>query len=34
VDGSNFRDAEQILEALEERLIAILRVAADESTFD
>lgn len=31
VDGSNFRDAEQILEALEERLIAILRVAADES---
>jgi hypothetical protein len=31
VDGGNFRDAEQILEALEERLIAILRVAADES---
>ena len=31
VDGSNFRDAEQILEALEERLISILRVAANES---
>lgn len=31
VDSSNFRDAEQILEALEDRLIAILRVAADES---
>jgi cobalamin biosynthesis Mg chelatase CobN len=31
VDAGNFRDAEQILEALEERLIAILRVAADES---
>jgi hypothetical protein len=31
VDGGNFRDSEQILEALEERLIAILRVAADES---
>jgi phage-related minor tail protein len=28
---NNFRDAEQILEALEERLLAILRVAADES---
>jgi hypothetical protein len=31
VDTGNFRDAEQILEALEERLIAILRVAAEES---
>lgn len=31
VDGNNFRDSEQVLEALEERLIAILRVAADES---
>lgn len=31
VDATNFRDAEQILEALEERLLAILRVAADES---
>ena len=31
VDAVNFRDSEQILEALEERLLAILRVAADES---
>lgn len=31
VDPGNFRDSEQILEALEERLIAILRVAADET---
>jgi hypothetical protein len=31
VDGNNFRDSEQVLEALEERLIAIVRVAADES---
>jgi len=31
VDASNFRDSEQILSALEERLIAIMRVAADES---
>ena len=31
VDAVNFRDSEQILEALEERLIAILRVAAEES---
>ena len=31
MDASNFRDAEQILSALEERLIAILRVAAEES---
>jgi hypothetical protein len=31
VDPGNFRDSEQILEALEERLISILRVAADES---
>jgi len=31
VDGNNFRDSEQILEALEERLIAILRVAVEES---
>lgn len=31
VDPGNFRDSEQILEALEERLIAILRVAAEES---
>ena len=31
VDASRFRDSEQVLEALEERLIAILRVAADES---
>jgi len=30
VDAGNFRDAEQILEALEERLISILRVAAEE----
>src|SRR6185503_8081245 len=32
VDTGNFRDAEQVLGALEEKLIAILRVAADEST--
>lgn len=31
VDAGNFQDAEQVLGALEERLIAILRVAADES---
>jgi hypothetical protein len=31
-DSSNFRDAEQTLTALEERLIAILKVASDEST--
>jgi hypothetical protein len=31
VDTSNFRDAEQILSALEDRFISILRVAADES---
>jgi hypothetical protein len=31
VDTGNFRDAEQVLGALEEKLIAILRVAADES---
>lgn len=31
VNTGNFRDAEQILSALEERLIAILRVAAEES---
>jgi hypothetical protein len=31
VDTGNFRDAEQVLVALEEKLIAILRVAADES---
>jgi hypothetical protein len=31
VDPTNFRDSEQILGALEERLIAILRVAAEES---
>ena len=32
VDSSNFREAEQILNALEEKLIAILKVASDEST--
>jgi len=32
VDASNFREAEQTLTALEERLIAILKVASDEST--
>jgi hypothetical protein len=31
VDASNFRDSEQILSALEERLISILRVAAVEN---
>ena len=31
VDPGNFRDSEQILAALEERLIAILRIAADET---
>lgn len=31
VDTKNFRDAEQVMSALEERLIAILRVAADEA---
>ena len=31
VDTRNFRDAEQVLGALEEKLIAILRVAADEN---
>ena len=31
VDAGSFRDSEQILSALENRLIAILRVAADES---
>ncbi|HSG69973.1 MAG TPA: hypothetical protein VLA12_06130 [Planctomycetaceae bacterium] len=31
VDTRNFRDAEQTLTALEDRLISILRVAADES---
>jgi hypothetical protein len=31
VNGSNFRDSEQTLAALEERLIAILRVAVDET---
>jgi hypothetical protein len=31
VDASNFRDSEQILSALEERLISILRVAAEEN---
>ena len=32
IDVSNFREAEQALAALEERLIAILKVASDEST--
>lgn len=32
VDVSNFRESEETLSALEERLIAILRVATDEST--
>jgi hypothetical protein len=32
IDISNFREAEQALSALEERLIAILKVASDEST--
>lgn len=32
VDTSNFREAEQALTALEERLIAILKVASDEAT--
>ncbi len=32
VDTSNFREAEQTLTALEERLIAILKVASDEAT--
>ncbi len=31
VDTGNFRDAEQVLGALEEKLIALLRVAADEN---
>jgi hypothetical protein len=31
VDATNFRDSEQILGALEDRLIAILRVAAEDS---
>jgi hypothetical protein len=31
VETRNFRDAEQVLGALEEKLIAILRVAAEES---
>ena len=31
VDASNFRDSEQILSALEDRLISILRVAAEEN---
>jgi RNAse (barnase) inhibitor barstar len=31
LDAGNFRDAEQILSALEDRLVAILRVAAEES---
>ena len=31
VDAKNFRDAEQVLGALEERLMAILRVAAEET---
>ena len=31
VDAANFRDSEQILAALEDRLIAILRVAVEES---
>jgi hypothetical protein len=32
VDSSDFREAEQTLNALEEKLIAILKVASDEST--
>src|SRR5262245_46279167 len=32
IDPSGFRDAEQRLNALEERLIAILKIAADENT--
>jgi hypothetical protein len=32
VDASMFRDAEQILAALEERLIAIFKIAAEENT--
>jgi len=32
IDTANFREAEQALSALEERLIAILKVASDEST--
>jgi len=32
VDSSNFREAEQTLNALEEKLIAILKVASEEST--
>jgi hypothetical protein len=32
VDTANFREAEQTLTALEERLIAILKVASEEST--
>jgi len=32
IDTTNFREAEQALSALEERLIAILKVASDEST--
>jgi len=32
VDTTNFREAEQTLSALEERLIAILKVASDEAT--
>jgi hypothetical protein len=31
LDAGNFRDAEQVLSALEEKLIAILRVAAEEN---
>jgi hypothetical protein len=31
IDTKNFRDAEQVMSALEEKLIAILRVAADEA---
>jgi len=31
LDGNNFRDSEQTLAALEERLISILRIAVDES---
>ena len=32
VDPANFRDAEQTLTALEERLLAIVKIAADESS--
>jgi GTP1/Obg family GTP-binding protein len=34
VDASNFREAEQILNALEEKLIAILKVASAEATMN